>query len=365
MGLALIISMMIATSGVISGFSIRIFGITEKAGESTSLFIQSRTPGDGIPFHLPSLINHTNIEQVLPVAETSVSLLSDTGSSHLDVVGLNISEFLTFYSNAEIFAGRVPQLNGSNFECLLGIDVQSVVSSSEIDIVNLSQNLNVVGLVQNVKEFQRAIIVELEDFSKLFNQKSVANIYSRIKIQLKNGRFADETIESLETLLKDYLSRLIIKREQQAHIFTESLFSDIISQLNLFYAVLLIIMLIRIFHAFSWFIQKYERDFLIMRSLGLSSFQLITLVIFLAGLIGNAGIFMGFLFGILIPSLIFTILALFYGGGLLIPEFVLSNIIPLLVLSNIVTLVAAIYPAISITQKSPSRLSLLTHGLDR
>ena len=69
MGFALIISMMIATSGVISGFTAEIFGITQKAGNSPSIFIQSNNLNDGIPSELLNLLNHTNIDYVLPITE--------------------------------------------------------------------------------------------------------------------------------------------------------------------------------------------------------------------------------------------------------------------------------------------------------
>ena len=96
---------------------------------------------------------------------------------------------------------------------------------------------------------------DFTEYIEIFNQNSTQNSYQRIKIRLKNGRFVEETISSLKILLKDYMKTLTIKPEQQAYIFTTSLFSDIISKLNLLFGVLFIIALIRIFHSISWFLQ--------------------------------------------------------------------------------------------------------------
>lgn len=361
--------MMIATSGVISGFSAYLFGITEKAGESPSIYIQAKNPSEGIPPELLGLINHTNIKQVLPIAEIMISFYSEEGSFNCYVVGVNFSEFLNYYSRAEVFAGRLPRSNASSPECLVGKDLSTIVGSSEINIsdslVKTKRELVVVGIVQNVKEFQSAILLDITDYTSIFNENLTPNLYQRIKIQLKNRYFVEDTLSSLNTLLKDYRPILTIKPEQQADIFTTSLFSDIIYQLNLLFGFLFIIALIRIFHAVSWFVRNYERDLLIMRSMGMSSTQLAFLVVFLAELIGNIGLFVGILFGILIPPLLFTILSLFFAGGFLVPEFDITIIILLFILSNIIAVLAAVFPVIIINRKKPSTLSLSTHDMDR
>jgi ABC-type antimicrobial peptide transport system permease subunit len=369
MGFALIISMMIASSGVISGFSAQIFGITEKAGGSPSIFIQTKNPSVGLHPELLTIINHTNIEQVLPIAERNRTVSSRKGVFNLLVVGVNISEFMEYYFKADVYFGRFPKSNASVTECLIGKDLQPIIGSSEInltdDLIGTRQQLSIIGLVQNVKEFQSAIIVEITDYPKIFNQNLTHYLYQRIKIRLKNSRFVDETLTFLTTLLKDYLPSLTIKPEQQADIFTASLFSDILYQLTILFGVFFIIALIRIFHAVSWFVRNYERDLLIMKSMGMSTSQMIFLIVVLAGIIGNTGFFIGLFFGILIPPLIFTILTLFFSISFIIPDFVIATILALLILSNLVILLAVLYPVIIITRKKPSNLSLSTHGIER
>ncbi len=369
MGFALIISMMIAISGVISGFSAEIFGITKKAGDSSSIFIQANNPNDGLSPEILSKLDHTNINHVLPIAERAVLFSSTNGSFLSYLVGVNISKFMTYYSEADIYAGRSPQSNDNPTECLVGKDIHPLTGSSEInltdDSIKTEYQLNIVGLVQNVKEFQHAILIELEDYIMIFNQSLTQNLYHRIKISLNNGRFAQETISDLKIILKDYTQDLTIKTEQQTDIFTSSLFSDIIHQLGLLFGVLFIIALIRIFHATSWFVRKYERDLLIMRAMGLSTLQMISLIVILAGIIGNIGFIMGLFFGFMIPSLIFTLLSIFFSGGFIIPEFDITTIVLLFIFSNLVSVVAALYPGIIIVQKEPSKLSLSTHGIDR
>ncbi len=369
MGFALIISMMIATSGVISGFTAEIFGITKKAGDSPSIFIQTNNPDNGLPPEVLSLITHTNIEHVLPVVERKVCLSSINESFYSYIIGVNISELMIYYSKAEIYAGKLPQSNNSYPECLVGKNLHPLVGSSEINLTDDSLGtevqLLIVGFIQNVKEQQNVILVEIEDYLMLFNQNLTQNLYQRIKIRLKNAHFAEETITDLKVILKDHIQTLTIKPEQQTDVFTDNLFSDIILQLSLLFGVLFIIALIRIFHAISWFVKKYERDLLIMRAMGLSTFQVIFLVMILAEIIGNAGFIMGFLFGIMIPPLLFSFLSVFFTGGFLIPEFDITTIFILMLFSNLISMVAALYPAVIIARKEPSNLTLSTHGIDR
>ena len=79
-GFALLIAMIIAVSGVISGFSSQFFGITAKAGDSQSVYIASSSPSDSLPAILPSLLTHTNIDVVLPLMEETIEVISDNKS---------------------------------------------------------------------------------------------------------------------------------------------------------------------------------------------------------------------------------------------------------------------------------------------
>lgn len=370
LGFALIITMMIATSGVISGFSAQIFGITQKAGESPSIFIQTKSSGNELSPKILNLINHTNIKHVLPIAQKEVTVTSSLTSFTATLTGVNISEFMKYYQeNADIYAGRLPQSNTNSSECLAGKNLYYFLGSSEINIsdssIELNCQLQVVGLIQNIKEFQNTILLEITDYVKIFNLSIDQSNYKRIKITLKNGFFVKETISDLKVILDEYMSIVTIKPEQQTDIFTASLFFDIVSKLNLLFIVLFLIALIRIFHTISWFVRKYERDLLIMRAMGLSTIQTIFLVILLASLIGNLGFLMGIFFGFLIPSLLFTLLTVFYSGGFYAPEFSPVTLLTLFVFSNLISFIAALYPSIVISRKSPSTLALSTHGLER
>lgn len=361
--------MMISTSGIISGFSIRIFGITEKAGESPNIFIQSTIPENGLSPHIIPLLKHTNIEEILAVIERTTQFKSTIKSFKCTLVGTNISQFLSYYINADIYAGRVPNTSNVLIECLVGKNVHSILGSSIINITDVyykpNNSLFAVGLIQNVQEFQSSVIVDLNTYYDLIYENTSEISYSRIKIRLKNGAFIQETITELKVILSLYKESIEIKPEQQAELFTISLFSDILNKLNLLFGVLFIIALIRVFHTITWFVKKYERDLLIMRAMGLSSIQIGSLVVFLAGIIGNAGFFIGCCFGFLLPSLLSSILTLFFSGGFLLPDFEIMAIIPLFLFSNLISIIAALYPAFSIIKKPPSTLSLSTHTQDR
>ncbi|MFX0211286.1 MAG: ABC transporter permease, partial [Candidatus Hodarchaeota archaeon] len=359
---------MIATSGVISGFIAEIFGITEKAGDSPSIFIQSKDVNVGLSPEILTFLNHTNIEHVLPIAERNVRLSSMDASFDSKILGVNISQLMSYYSNAAIYAGRSPKSNESIPECLSGKNLHPLIGSSEINYTDAhfgtEQQLHIVGFIQNVQELQNVILIELQDYTTIFNH-DLAPKFQKIKIRLKNAHFAEKTISDLKVMLKGYSHSITIKAEQQTDVFTDNLFSDIMIQLSLLFGVLFIIALIRVFHAISWFVKKYERDLLIMRAMGLSFKQIIFLVLLLAEIIGNSGFIMGFIFGFLIPPLLFTLLSVFFIGGFLVPEYDITIIFLLLFFSNLISMGAALYPAISIARKEPSTLTLSTHGIER
>jgi ABC-type lipoprotein release transport system permease subunit len=369
MGFALIIAMIIAVSGVISGFSSQIFGITAKAGDSESLYIAPSSHSDSLPAILPSLLSHTNIDVVLPLMEKTIELISSNSSFTVKILGVNLSTLFDFYSQGELIGGTLPKSSNTSIECLIGKELQLLLPTLDIFIKNqpiyFSKELYVAGVIQNVKELQFVVILDTNDYLTFFNSTHGNHGYQMIKVLLKNSAFTHETITDLQSSLNDQFPNLIIKPGKQADIFTASMFSDILAQLNLLFGVLFIIALIRIFHSISWFLAHYEREFLIMRACGLSSVQLITIVGILAVIIGNTGLIIGLMFGLVIPSIIFSILALFFHGSFIIPNFSLSLTVITIAISNIIFCIAATFPAVRLSFIKPNRLSTDTRGLER
>ncbi|MHA1954992.1 MAG: hypothetical protein ACW96U_13715 [Candidatus Heimdallarchaeaceae archaeon] len=368
-GFALIIAMIISVSGVISGFSSQIFGITAKAGESQSVYIAPSSPSSTLPVTLPSMLHHTNIDVVLPLMEEEIQVISTNSYFTVKILGANLSTLFDFYSQGELSGGSLPKSTNTSIECLIGKEIQFLLPTLDILInhpsSNLSMDLFVAGIVQNVKELELKIILDTKDFLSVFNRTLDINGFQMIKVSLNNGVFTYETISDLQYLLNDQYPNLIIRPEKQADIFTTSMFSDILSQLNLLFSVLYIIALIRIFHSISWFLSRYERDFLIMRACGLSSIQLFTLVGSLTLIIGNSGLIIGIVLGLIIPSIIFSILTLFFFSSYIIPDFSLSSIFLTVIIANTILCLAAVIPAVRFSLIKPNNLSSDTRGLER
>ena len=115
MGFALIVAMIVAISGVISGFSSQIFGLTAQAGSSESIYIKPSSLSDYISPALPSMLNHTNIDVVLPLMEKTIDIQIGNTNYTLKIVGTNLSTLLNFYSKAEM-GGTLPILNNTPIE---------------------------------------------------------------------------------------------------------------------------------------------------------------------------------------------------------------------------------------------------------
>ncbi len=102
-----------------------------------------------------------------------------------------------------------------------------------------------------------------------------------------------------------------------------------------------------------------------MKACGLSPFQLFILIGILVLIIGNAGLIIGLLLGLITPSIIFAVLTLFFQGSYIIPDFSVSIIGTVIIFSNIIIFVAAALPAVRLSLIKPNRLSTDTRGLER
>jgi len=369
MGFALIITMIVATSGVISGLSVQIFGITQKAGNSPSILITIREQSARFSDEVIPLLNHTNIKSILPFNEQGIALVSELGLIHSRLFAVNFTQLMDYYSNAELVVGRLPQNGAGLCESIVGLDFQQYISGVNFTLFDSTSgfhfNITITGFMRNIGEMENAFIIDQTEFMKIYFPNSTSISFQKIKIRLKNGNFVHETISDLERALSILNLNINIIPEQQADIFTSSLFSDIISQLNILYFVLFIIALFRLYHSTLWFVRKYERDFLIMRTVGLSSYQLTSLIVFMTFFITNAGFFLGFYFGNLVSPLILAILALFFNSTYVIPEYNLLDILPLFILSNFTGLLAAFFPAIDLSKKALNSLAQDTYGLEK
>jgi ABC-type antimicrobial peptide transport system permease subunit len=301
--------------------------------------------------------------------EKTIELIDENLSYSVQIIGINISTLFNFYSRADLTGGYFPNSNSSPIECMIGSELQKFLSSLDILVnhtsLGFSQHLFVSGILQNANEFSHTILLNLDDYLTVFNYSSDEFVFQRVKILLKNGAFLQDTINDLQSSLNDRFPNLIIKPEKQADIFTASMFADILEQLNFLFIVLFIIALIRVFHSISWFLSNYEREFLIMKACGLSTFQLYSLVGILALIIGNAGLFVGLSFGLITPSIIFTLLNLFFQSSYVIPDFSPLLIFTVFILSNLIILAAATFPAVQLSFSKPNRLSSDTRGLER
>ncbi len=362
LGFAWIIAVIIATSGIITGFALSIFGLTEQLGYSNRFSIRPIDPDQEISREIVEKLYQGDFVEILPLAKRMANFSSKGMVLQTNLIGTNLTALTRLFTSSRIVEGRIPKTNQTPIECLQGMEVSGYLTSDISYLIhkeNLYEMSDVVGTITGVAELQQTIMVDLEDFAKIIDESLTKLNYSEVKIKTK-GTFTLKNVEkTLRELLNNKYREIMVWNEQQADVFSETLIKDIFSKLELLFIVLLIIALARLFHSISWFVTTFERTFLIMRAIGLSKEKLFVLMMILGQVVGNMGFVLGVIIGYSLPPLALSMLTTFFGVGFLVTEFPLTSIIPLWLVSVIITTLATIAPGLKMSSTPPAKISIL------
>ncbi len=357
---ALIIAIIISTFGIIDGFSTSISGLIVQAGYSNRFTIKPEDPEHTISNTTLERLYQENLGYVLPLAKKTTLFETQNISLQTDLVGTNVTGLNKIFIDMQLFDGRLPEKNKSIIECIKGFEVRGILEENELINITLSENLfgscYAIGTLSGIAELQQSIIVHLEDYATLVN-KSLDNLeYNEIKIRTTESFTQSEIVKKLKRILGDELT---IWNEQQADVFAEKLREDLYDKLILFFIILLIIALVRLFHSISWFVIEYERTLLIMRAIGMSRERLFIIIIMLGQIIGNLGFIFGGIIGYAVPSIIIGLMSGILAVDFLVTEYPLIGLIPLWLTSVVIITTAGIFASIQIIKTPPSKISML------
>ena len=356
---ALIIAIIISTFGIIDGFSGSISGLIVQAGYSNRFTITPKDPENTISNSTLARIYQEKLGHILPLVKMRTLFWTQNKSLQTDLVGTNITGLNKIFLNMKLFNGELPEKNKSTVECIKGIEVQSLGKNETVNI-NISENFigtfYVTGTLSGIAELQQAYIVHLEDYATLVNESFHSLTYNEIKIRTSESFTQQEIEQKLTEILG---KELIIWNEQQADVFADKLREDLYEKLILFFIILLIIALVRLFHGISWFVIEYERTLLIMRAIGMSRERLFIMIIMLGQIIGNLGFIFGGIIGYAVPPIILALMTGTSGVDFLVTEYPLVSLIPLWLTSVLIIMIAGIFSSVRIVKTPPSKISVL------
>ena len=355
-GFALIIAIIIATSGIITGFSATIFGLTEQAGYSNRFAIKPKQSYN-ITVDTIEKLEQSGIGSILPLAKRNLNFSTREKTLQTDLVGTNLSLLGNIFDGMKLFEGTLPNKTNIPMECFQGIEIRGYLIAGElVRIESLNQTINITGTLTGLAELQQTIIIDLENYATLIGE-SLENLqYNEIKINTD----ASLTIKEMKARLTKILgSHFSVWNEQQADVFAKKLQRDIESKLEILFAVLFIIALIRLFHSISWFAIKYERTLLIMRAMGMTKWQLFIMMLLLGQVVGNIGFVLGVIIGYFSPPIILSFMTSMLNVDFLVTEYPIVDLLPLWLASVIIVSIATVIPSIRIITTPPSKISML------
>ncbi len=355
-GFALIIAIIISTSGIIVGFSDTIFGLTEQLGYSNRFAIKPDS-SHKITKETIEKLEQSVIGSILPLAKKNLNFSTREKTLQTDLIGTNLSLLGEIFTDMELFEGTLPNKSNTPMECLQGIEIRGYLIANELTQIELlNKSLNITGTLTGLAELQQTILIDLEHYATLLGQ-SLENLqYNETKINTEESLTMEEMRERLTKILGYDFS---VWNEQQADVFAKKLREDIYSKLEILFWVLLLIALIRLIHSISWFAIKYERTLLIMRAMGMSKTQLFVMIVLLGQVVGNIGFVLGVIIGYFSPPIILSFMTSILNVDFLVTEYPIFDLLPLWLASVIIVSIATIIPSIKITNTPPSKISML------
>jgi ABC-type lipoprotein release transport system permease subunit len=356
------IAVIIAISGIMTGFSTTIYGLTERTAINSQFSIKSINPEKSISNDIFEKLNIGEFDSVLPIARSWANFSTNEGSVQAELVGTNLTTIFFLYSEANVIEGTLPRINQTPVECLQGFELRGYLTSTinySLLNENTTGNCDLVGTIAGVAELQQVIILHLSDYQLIVKNNITEIGFNEIKIKVRRSILLSDLEETVSKLLGTDYQDIIIWKESQAEVFARVMFKEILSKLELLYLVVFFLIIVRLYHNITWFTITYERTFLIMRALGLSRERLFFIMMTLGLILGNIGFGIGVLIGLIIPPTVLSLLTAVVSLNFIIVPISINIIVQLWIISMVIIITATIIPSWKISQITPSKISQL------
>lgn len=359
-GIGLVIAMIVSIFGIISGFSTEIGDLTSQIQEGNTIMIreEGKTLVESrIPLHIVDFCYIDNVEFVIPqrVLTTRVSHSDNNSEMSFDVTfwGINTSMFFDSRPSSFISSGAISNYNdtillGNNF--LLQMNQSIPLELNITNHNNLNKiNITAEGAFFDPKQYNNGIIGP--EWITYQLDPGLKDFYTFIEIIVSSEASVSKILYSLNKLLERE-GNFVVEVVQKNQEFLIQMFQEIITKFDYFAFALYIIVLIKVFHSLIWLLTKHEYDFILLKALGASDYQISVITFFLTEIIGNFSVFCGVLLGVSFPQFIVGFMTLFFNMSPVFFVITTEQLVSVILLSNVMIIIASIWPIYNSSRKS-------------
>ena len=347
---ALIITLFVVSSGIVSGISVQfssfLTSVTKSTDSNFYLAVQKdkTLENSHIPSSLLTSLDSSDLTFLTPILSYPASITQPT-LFHLHYYLLNISALQANNPNFYLVAGSYP-VNTSGLLIGLGLAEQLGIVNDlpytlTLSLTNTSVNKLITGVISDSGPWYFGLL------GSIIPSWNSTSYISGFEFGIKNPSLltAFETqIASLESSLQRS-SGLVLEYQvlNQTTDFSLSLYHELHLLFYYFSLFLLLLMSAKLAHSSLMLYKKMKRELTVCRVLGMSLPVIHGMFFFILFVSGNLGVIFGIFLGVLTPLL------LVYSGKLLLNATVLpvtpsiTDLLFLALLSNLIFMFCSFY----------------------
>ena len=357
--LTLALVIYIATTLLVRGYASNISGMASivqssnylllvESGESLS---ESKIDRSVLTFLEEYSITTPNVEVIVPQLYLPVTIKGETGEIRQTYLRLlNFTNFEYYQPHHYVYPVNEPQED----EIIIGQQIQSALTSGvgatmQIEIPDLyvnetlttsfGGNYTVKNIIESGHEYDIEILGSLANFQ--FNVS--LDYYSFIEFRILDTRELDKITAEI---LAEYSSLEIIEQKQTQN-FIRYATEEVIQTLTLLQILFFVLMLVSITYSIYTLVRESEEEIFVLRSIGSTKIQIITLFMMQALFIGLVSAILSLIVGYLAVSGIVAGVSAIVGLLFIALKIDLNLIGVIFLFSVGLSLLSGIYPALN------------------
>jgi len=374
-GVMIPIILIVALFGMINGLSEEMRRVTDLAGHSDYLMIIesgsiSFSSSRMAPSVLVHIRNHSNVLDVLPQRVAPCRISAD-GEAWIEteIWSANLLHLIQFWGGMKLFTLSSTQLEeeaiiGSSLAFRLGIlepnlpEILRVVPLSSDDHEDL---LEVWGTLETKRRYQMALMVSEQTFVNITGESQ--DFISMIEIRVRNPTQARATAMELEALLRANSLSCDVSPEGASQELVDLAKRDILRVFWFLVLFSLVIVLVQVYFSVHWLVERSEHDIWLLHVLGSSRFEITSVFVVIAMILGNLALIGGTTIGILLLlSILSTISAILGGQSTVTGLWTFEGFFLIAFLVNLSILIGSVYPSWTATRKKHRETQFLFAG---
>jgi len=308
--------------GLINGLAGETETISEVVGAPTRLLVLEEGETDlAVSMINESIIDalkHPKVKQVLPQRISYVSVHFGESASFAEVLGVNQTAFLEFFTEATIEEGTAPPKDKESF-ALIGSQLAkkwpNLKNNLPTDIIvsrgNMTEQftVTVTGIINGKGHYLDDLILSPSTLVTVFPESSEK--ISFVELRLKDTTGLDETIDTLLLQARNGGYHIQIVAEQSQTQVADHIMEDIMGLFWIFGVFAFFIVSIQTYFAVKWIAVHYRTEFATLRCLGSSKRSIGSILLFDVIILGNIALIFGLVMGILAATALMAIVTIF------------------------------------------------------